>query len=359
MPTTYWDYIRVEQLLGLQGGNEDDESRLSNHEVVFITVHQVFELWFKLALRELTTLRDVFHADPVPEESLSAAARSLDRLARIFEVATHHFVVVETLNTKDYLDFRDKLFPASGFQSAQMREMEILLGLEDDERVGLGARGAWRKALAAPGAGPSPAEERVRRREAAGPSLRAVLDDWLHRTPIRGSQPRDPGDAAAVDRFLADYLESLARASEDTVRMLVEAGAGDEASVRARHGEEVARAREFFLCEDRRRRRIRAALVFIESYRDLPLLAWPRRVLASLANFEQATVIWRQRHARMVERVIGRRTGTGGSSGVDYLDQSANAYRVFRDLWTVRTFQVGAAHLPPLPNASFYGFAHP
>jgi tryptophan 2,3-dioxygenase len=60
----------------------------------------------------------------------------------------------------------------------------------------------------------------------------------------------------------------------------------------------------------------------------------------------------------MVERVIGRRTGTGGSAGVDYLDETALAYRVFRDLWAVRTLQIRRQAVPPLGNPGFYGFAH-
>ena len=104
-----------------------------------------------------------------------------------------------------------------------------------------------------------------------------------------------------------------------------------------------------------RRRRIRAALVFVESYRELPLLAWPRELIDSLVALEQAFVIFRQRHARMVERVIGRRTGTGGSAGVDYLDQTALKYRIFEDIWAVRTIQIRAEVLPGLDDSGFYG----
>ena len=75
-----------------------------------------------------------------------------------------------------------------------------------------------------------------------------------------------------------------------------------------------------------------------------------------LIELEQAFLIFRQRHARMVERVIGRRTGTGGSAGVDYLDQTALAYRVFRDLWAVRALQIRAEAVPELEHAAFYGF---
>ena len=105
--------------------------------------------------------------------------------------------------------------------------------------------------------------------------------------------------------------------------------------------------------------RIRAAIVFIESYRELPLLAWPRVILDELGAFEQAFVIFRQRHARMVERVIGRRTGTGGSAGVDYLDQTALRYRIFTDIWAVRTILVQKSRLPSLEAAETYGFSAP
>jgi tryptophan 2,3-dioxygenase len=103
--------------------------------------------------------------------------------------------------------------------------------------------------------------------------------------------------------------------------------------------------------------RIRAALMFIESYRELPLLAWPREILDSIVALEQAFLIFRQRHARMVERVIGRRTGTGGSAGVEYLDQTALRYRVFRDVWAVRTLLLRESALPRLSNPNYYGFA--
>jgi len=106
-----------------------------------------------------------------------------------------------------------------------------------------------------------------------------------------------------------------------------------------------------------RLRQIRVAMIFIVTYRELPLLAWPRELLDGLIELEQVFVIFRQRHARMVERVIGRRTGTGGSAGVDYLDETARVYRIFRDLWAVRTLMIPRADAPELENADFYGFA--
>jgi len=349
--TTYWDYIRVEDLLGLQGGLEKNETGLSDAEVVFITVHQVYELWFKLVLRELGTLRDLLAAPKVPETEMARAARSLDRVTRIFRSAVQHWEVVESLTTRDYLDFREKLFPASGFQSAQLREIEILMGLTDEERVGLGADGGYLRALREGQSKTSPALARVEARRADLPTLRDALDAWLHRTPLRGSTPDQLGDDSVVARFLADYLAALERQTERAARAMGGSGLSDP-----RFARDLETARAFLNPPDPRRRRIRAAILFIEGYRELPLLAWPQEVLARLVEVEQQFLIFRQRHARMVERVIGRRVGTGGSSGVDYLDQTATAYRIFSDLWAARTFLVQKDMLPPLGDASAYGF---
>src|SRR6187399_1004385 len=94
-PTNYWDYIRVEDLLTLQGGLEATDERLANDEVMFITVHQVFELWFKLVLREMRSARDLFTHDPVAEQELSGAVRSLQRISTLLRMCTHHWEVME------------------------------------------------------------------------------------------------------------------------------------------------------------------------------------------------------------------------------------------------------------------------
>ena len=356
MATSYWDYIRVGDLLRLQGGLEEDTPP-SDDEVVFITVHQVYELWFQLVLRQLVSLRDLLAQDVVPEEALAGAVAGLNRCTRILRVAAHHFEVVESIQTRDYLAFRDKLFPASGFQSAQLREIEILLGLPADERIPFGSdREAWLEALKDHRGQAGEGWQRVQARLADRPTVREAVEAWLHRTPIRGSQPGDPGDDAAVSAFLADYRAAHERAVRRLVEGIGPTAGMPPAALEARYEREIAGAREFLEVAEPRARRIRAALVFIESYRELPLLAWPRQLLSGLIEVEQAFTIFRQRHARMVERVIGRRTGTGGSAGVDYLDATALQYRVFRDLWAVRTVQLAAADLPPLAEADAYGF---
>lgn len=367
-PTTYWEYVRIEQLLGLQAGLESDEQALSNDEVMFITIHQIDELWFKLAIRELVSVRNLFAQQHVREQSLSAAVRGIRRVAQIFRHAASHFELMETLTTRDYLTFRDKLSPASGFQSAQLREIEILMGLDASERLPLGAEG-YLQALRYPDGRESPASVRVAARLRDTPSLRRALEDWLFRTPIDGSMPDDDNDEDVVRSFIGRYLESK-RAELESIksRSLEFALTPEDASrLEKRFSAELEGAKLFLLDPEvkedgdskRRRSRIRAALLFVESYRELPLLAWPREVVDSIVALEQSFTIFRQRHARMVERIIGRRTGTGGSAGVEYLDQTALRYRVFRDAWAVRTLLLRDAALPALERAEFYGFAGP
>jgi tryptophan 2,3-dioxygenase len=364
-PTAYWDYIKTEELLALQGGLEPTDAKLSNDEVLFITVHQIDELWFKLILRELVSVRDLFATVPVPEQALASAARGIRRVTILLGHVASHFEVMETMTTRDYLAFRDKLHPASGFQSAGLREIEVLIGLSDSDRIPLGHEHSYLTALKNHDGTPSSAYRRVEARLADRPTLADVVREWLYRTPIQGSNLGESGDEERVARFVDAYSAAHAKCARDALAIAKgnAVDAKDAERLEKRYAAEIEGAGSFLRAmdvdEDDRKRtsRRRAALVFLESYRELPLLAWPRVIIDELVAFEQAFVIFRQRHARMVERVIGRRTGTGGSAGVDYLDQTALRYRVFREIWAVRTLLVRQSDLPPLENAEAYGFA--
>ncbi len=366
-PTSYWDYIRVEELLALQNGTSASESDLTADEIRFIVIHQVDELWFKVVLGELKAARDLFARRPVPEDALAGAVASLRRVTICFELAAQHFRLMETMRTQDYLLFRDKLNPASGFQSAQMREIEILLGLPDEERVPLGNEISYMEALKSADGSPSPALTRVRRRLADMPTMKTAVDAWLHRTPIDGSSPDSPGDAATVDRFVERFLQGhealCQRALDHAVRVQALTPA-DEERLRARYRGQLQGARRHLVADDvpaERRsfvRRLRAAILFVDSNRTLPLLSWPGQVIDGLIECEQAMLAFRQRHARMVERVIGRRVGTGGSDGVAYLDQTALRYRVFTEIWAARTLLLPPDLSPGATDPAFYGLAH-
>jgi tryptophan 2,3-dioxygenase len=363
MGPTYWDYLQLDRLLDLQGGVEGDESKLGTDELHFIIVHQAYELWFKLVLRELRTARDELSAPRVPEEKIPHVVHHLGRVTEIMKLLVDQFRVMETLTPQDFLAFRDKLIPASGFQSFQLRELEILLGLDDAERIAYAGADPLEhiRALARSSPGGQAAWGRIEKARAE-PTLRSALHDWLYRTPVQGSRPDDAGDDASVKQFVTEYHSALAGANREKTQHLLAALGGDAEAIQARMRDAEASAKRFLFAEDvaaperARLLRVRAGVLFIESYRELPLLAWPRLLIDSVVELEEQLVIFRSRHARMVERIIGRRVGTGGSSGVDYLDQTAR-YRVFSELWSVRTLLLAKEHLPELRRADSYGFA--
>jgi tryptophan 2,3-dioxygenase len=358
---TYWDYLRVPELLSLQGGLEQDESALMPDELHFIVVHQVYELWFKLCIRELRVARDHLAAPKVPEEAIAHVVHHLGRVGKVLHLLVEQFTVMETLTPQDFLAFRDKLAPASGFQSHQLRELEVLMGLGDEQRIAYGSTHALAHLESMAKGSPTGSTMWGRLEAARGQeSVRQALHRWLSRTPIQGSTPSDPDDAKVVRQFLDDYL---ARVRGHQRSQLARTGTGtDPAVVEKRFDEESKNVERFLFALDvpeperSTAIRIRAALVFIESYRELPLLAWPRLLLDSIVEVEEQFVLWRHRHARMVERVIGRRVGTGGSSGVDYLDQTARM-RVFPELWSVRTLLLPRTEVPELLHPEVYGFA--
>ncbi|MEO0479828.1 MAG: tryptophan 2,3-dioxygenase family protein [Planctomycetota bacterium] len=364
MPATYWDYLQLDSLLALQGGLERDENELSNDELRFITIHQIDELWMKVALRELESARDLFKRDHVPETALSSAAQGLRRIQIVFELMADHFRLMETMRTRDYLEFRDKLSPASGFQSAQMRELEILMGLEESQRIPFGGEKSHLRALEGP-TGDSTALQKVKRRLAEPETLKSAVYRWLSRAPIDGSVPGDDNDDEVVAKYIDRFLDSQRRGQEQRIAEVLEHQAlepSDHERLKARYEQELQGSAAWLRAEDvddeadrRLQRRLRAALLFIESNRDLALLSWPGEILDNLVACEQASVIFRQRHARMVERVIGRRVGTGGSAGVDYLDETALRYRVFPEVWQVRGILTRAELDPEISNEDTYG----
>ncbi len=359
----YWSYLRLEELLSLQGGLSADEGELMPDELHFIVVHQAFELWFKLMLSELRHARDHLAAPRVPEKAIPHVVHHLRRVNTILGLCGHQFGVMETLTPQDFLAFRDKLIPASGFQSYQMRELEILLGLAESDRAdsGFGNPLDVIRRMSTDSPGGAFAKHRLET-ALAETSLRRALHDWLVRTPIQGSTPDQDGDADRIKSFVEGYLQAVDRTGRAQVRRLTEAGVVTLEAAEKKHEESIERSARFLRADDvsegerRRVRRIRAALLFIESYRELPLLAWPRTLIDVVVELEQLLLLFRTRHARMVERIIGRRTGTGGSSGVDYLDATTK-YRIYTELWAVRTLLLPRKEVPTLENPEGYGFA--
>jgi tryptophan 2,3-dioxygenase len=124
---SYGSYLRIDALLSQQHPQSDPPA---HDELLFITIHQVYELWFKLILHELTTVRDLL-LDSSANGALWTARHRLSRVTEIEQVLVAQLPVLETMTPQDFLDFRTLLSPASGFQSVQFRELEFLSGLKD------------------------------------------------------------------------------------------------------------------------------------------------------------------------------------------------------------------------------------
>ncbi|GBD30434.1 Tryptophan 2,3-dioxygenase [bacterium HR32] len=197
-PLTYARYLRVPELLSLQ-------QRLSaaHDELQFIVVHQVFELWFKLALFELEAVRDALNRDDA-----ASATRLLRRVAEVVRTMLGGFDVIEHMRPWDFLEFRSHLKPASGFQSRQFREVEFLSGLKDSRYL---------RSFDA-----EPAERAVLERRLAEPSVWDAFVGFLRRrglpadddgqvlaTLIRVQRDPDLRDVDALCEALVAYDEAL------------------------------------------------------------------------------------------------------------------------------------------------------
>jgi tryptophan 2,3-dioxygenase len=362
----YWDYLGLRPLLSLQGGLGTDEGQLQTDELHFIITHQSLELWFKLMLAELRLARDHLSSPKLEEKEVPHVVHHLRRVSEILKLATRTFGVMETLTPQDFMGFRDKLTPASGFQSFQMREIELLMGIDWASRVKYGKVDPLdhiRKLAGQSDAG----ELAVQKIDAVlqETTLRDALHAWLYRTPIQGSVPstgNEATDVIAVEQFIEEYTQAVRKHHESQRDRLIESSVGKSEEITKKFETQSQVAKDYLFAmdiEDEERRvfvrRYRAALTFIESYRELPLLAWPRLLIDAIVEVESQMVMFRHRHARAVERIIGRRVGTGGSSGVNYLD-ATTSIRIFTDLWAVRTLLLPKEQRPPLQNLEMYTF---
>ena len=134
----YADYLKLETILNSQDLKSAEGGTPAHDEMLFIIIHQVYELWFKQVLHELDSVLDVFGQDSVDESNVSLAVSRLDRIIEIQKVLIDQIRILETMTAMDFLEFRDDLFPSSGFQSAQFRVLENKLGLQPNERINYG-----------------------------------------------------------------------------------------------------------------------------------------------------------------------------------------------------------------------------
>ncbi|MEZ6196719.1 MAG: tryptophan 2,3-dioxygenase family protein [Planctomycetota bacterium] len=264
---TYHDYLQLERLLSSQSPPDPasvdpaaTRDLLHHDELLFIVMHQTMELWFKMVLADLEATRDLFDRDRVPERDIPVARERLHRCARTLEHLTRQFTLIETMPPTNFLSFRDALIPASGFQSWQFREVEILAGLKEKDRLAFEGRPYTARM--------EPARREGIERRLGERSLREVVFDWLARTPYDQAFPEFVATfTAAYD----DYIEEQRRHQRANPNLAPEQHAAiDQTFAKAR--EEM---RAFLETGDPTADRAHAAFLFIATYRSEPLLSWP------------------------------------------------------------------------------------
>ena len=345
-PLYYHDYLQLDQLLACQQLESDRQARTAHDELLFVIVHQAYELWFKQILHELDGVIGIF-AGVVADRDMLRAVDHLHRVAEIERLLLHQVDVLETMTPLDFLDFRDLLVPASGFQSVQFRMIENRLGVDAGSRPRI-AGSVYTTRF-------SPAHRQLIERSELEPSLFAEIEAWLERTPFLTVDDYEFWQEyrAAVERSVAADRrpivddprlddEERARRLDAFDRSTAHYAAAFDPAVYAQHDPGY---------RPRLSHRAFQAALLINLYRDEPVVQMPFRLLATLMDVDEALTNWRYRHALMVRRMIGGRMGTGGTSGYDYLEESAKQARVFTDLFNLSTFLLPRADIPPLPEA--------
>jgi tryptophan 2,3-dioxygenase len=344
-PLYYADYLQLDRLLSSQSLQSAIEGEAVHDEMLFIVVHQTYELWFKQILWELAEISELFAQPAIDESEMLRIVAHLDRITEIQKLLIAQIDVLETMTPLDFLEFRDYLIPASGFQSVQFRLLENRLGVRPQDRVRL-AGSPYTTAFS---------DEDRTRVEASEkePSLFELVDNWLTRTPFLHQ-----GEFVFWDEYRQAVHTVL-----DHDRAVVEknphlTNAEREEQLRSfDHTFDLFEAifdpdrHERLLATGERRLSFLAfqAALFINLYRHEPALQEPFRLLTLLVDIDQGFTAWRYRHALMTMRMIGRRVGTGGSAGAAFLTRSAEKSRVFTDLVQLATFMIPRSALPDLP----------
>src|SRR5215510_4438634 len=172
----YSEYLRLDRLLTAQTPWSGQGGKPAHDEMLFIIFHQTYELWFRQISFELDDVQARFSGHVVDDRDVQPIVARLDRIAAIWRLLVRQLDVLETMAPQDFLDFRESLKTASGFQSWQFRMIEARLGLRRDDRIPV-FHGQFDDALDADH------KQQIARAESA-PSVYDQIDGWLARTPF-------------------------------------------------------------------------------------------------------------------------------------------------------------------------------
>lgn len=350
-PIYYGDYLHLKQLLNTQIPMSRKFATVENgechEEMLFIIVHQVYELWFKQILHEFDSILEIFQKDFIPDSKLSSIVQKLERVKKIQSLLVTQLEVMETMTPMDFLEFRDLLIPASGFQSVQFREIEIKMGLNTNDRINVDREFFL---------GRLNEEDRKHMIELEQtPSLLRLLEKWLERMPFTNLPSFNFWDEfqKTIQQILSEdektILQNSAALNENQKKIQLENLKYTRTTFQSLFDSTIHE--EMIKNKDRKlsQNAILNAL-FILLYRDEPMLALPFQIITSLIDIDENFTTWRYRHALMAQRMLGTKIGTGGSSGHMYLKRAADNNRVYLDLFNLSTYLIPRSRLPKIPD---------
>jgi tryptophan 2,3-dioxygenase len=345
-PIYYSDYLELDKLLSCQNLKSKEYGHPAHDEMLFIIVHQAYELWFKQIIHEINSINMMFEQDVVDEKSIGIAVSRLRRVTEIQKLLIEQLKVLETMTPLDFLEFRDYLIPASGFQSFQFRLIENMLGLSDEKRIQYN-NADYLNTL-------EPRHRELIMQTVKKPSLLELVEKWIERTPFLSSQNFNFWESyrKSVDKMLehdrniilnnktlTEKKRDFQLKNTDLTRQSFEALFDQN-----KHNELVKKGEKHLSSK------AMLAAIFINLYRDEPILHLPFMFLNLLVGTDEQFTEWRYRHALMVHRMIGSKIGTGGSSGHHYLMSTVDKHRIFTDLFNLSTYLIPRSELPELPE---------
>jgi tryptophan 2,3-dioxygenase len=321
----YHDYLQLDKILNAQFPESEKHKLAAHDEMLFIIIHQAYELWFKQLHYETDSILQIMRKPALNDNSpeLQTVVHRLSRIITIFRVLIHQIDIMETMTPMDFLDFRDMLRPASGFQSWQFKELEAKLGLKYEHRHGQEYYiSQLRKEHV----------EVIRKAEGER-SLLQLVNDWLERMPLAPQWPPEKEGNSFWDQYWVCLKNSLAETEKDNLVFFEETFFSEKENA-----------------ENSLSSKAKRAALFIMLYRGYPLLQMPFQLLNGLLEIDVQLSSWRYRHMNMVHRMIGSRIGTGGSSGKDYLKAAADKHYIFKEISQLNSYLIERRKLPVLSS---------
>ena len=342
----YASYLELDKILNAQHPRSAELGKEAHEETLFIIIHQVYELWFKQMMHELDSVMEMFRSLNVDEKNIDEAVLRLERINEILRLLTQQIKVLETMTPIDFLEFRAYLFPASGFQSFQFRCFEVKLGLKIEKRIAYTPYKYYHEF--------TPVEQETIVALESKEGLFDLIQSWLERTPFIDMKDFDfkTKYLSAVERMLqreADAIQSSEYLNPHEKEMRLKMN-GDVGTFFVNIFNEEYHNQ--LIAEGRIRLSYRAtiAALMIQLYSTEPLLQLPSRLIHTLIEMDELLTNWRYRHAQMVMRMLGRKSGTGGSSGYEYLMETVKKHQVFIDFHNISTLMIPRSDIPELPD---------